>query len=141
MHAQTSASSLTRAGFVERNKMKFVSVLAIVAFLATPALCGRPLDDLSSWLTAAVKLDQSQLSEPLTADKPWFCHDLDCPNYKVRAVHTGLLQLPCVLCGPRLLTSRLQVTNHSEIYETRAYEKGACSQYRLLLSASHSPCS
>ncbi|KAK9815028.1 hypothetical protein WJX73_005278 [Symbiochloris irregularis] len=80
--------------------MKAISITVAVLLVAAagPALAARPLDGLKDWLADHFKAAEAQLSTTAADKAPWFCHDLDCPPYKV--------------------------VNKSDGYETREYKAG-----------------
>ena len=54
--------------------------------------------------------DLPQPATDLAENKPWFCHDLDCPRY--------------------------DLVNKTDAYEVRKYQAGACTMYAQATTSS-----
>lgn len=56
-------------------------ILLLLAVALGPAACLRPLDQLFSLVRPST---DATGGTGAVDEKPWFCHDLDCPKYSVR---------------------------------------------------------
>ncbi|KAK9815181.1 hypothetical protein WJX73_009959 [Symbiochloris irregularis] len=70
----------------------------VLVLLAVSAGAARPFDGVATWFAQHVKAAEAQFSANTAQNTPWFCHDLDCPKYKV--------------------------LNATDVYETREYASG-----------------